>query len=152
MGLGYQYRGPWAFGFNYAFLESDSNSYGQTFRSHRFSVYAGVQLFWQLSLLGKAVMQVIQYPDGIYLPSSELSPDQPGILTIDGDELGPRVSLQLSRPLGDLFEIDFRWQMFFGYLQLGATGSQGGTQLSYFRQTFTLGVSFRLDSRNFTSP
>jgi hypothetical protein len=130
VGLGYQYRGPWAFGFNYSFLESDSNSFGETVRRHRINLNAGVKLFWELSLMGNAVLQLAQYPDGVYL-SDEL-------IVIDDDESQNQVALKLARPLGRWFEVDFRWQLFFNKLVKN--------DLSYFRQTFTLGVSFRIDS------
>lgn len=128
VGVGYQYRGPWAFGFSYSFLESSSNSFGETLRRHRITLNAGVKLFWKVSMLGAAVLQIVQYPDGVYL-SEEL-------IVIDDDESQNQVSLKLVRPVGDWFEVDFRWQLFFNRLVKN--------ELSYFRQTFTVGLSFRL--------
>lgn len=130
VGVGYQYRGPWAFGFTYSFMESDSNSFGETLRRHRINLNAGVKLFWELSLMGNVVLQLAQYPDGVYL-SEEL-------IVIDDDESQNQVSLKLARPLGDYFEIDFKWQLFFNKLVRN--------DLTYLRNTFTLGISFRLDS------
>ena len=130
VGVGYQYRGPWAFGFNYSFMESDSNSYGETLRRHRINANAGVKLFWELSVMANVVLQLAQYPDGVYL-SDEL-------IVIDDDESQNQVALKLARPLGDHFEIDFRWQLFFNKLVKN--------DLTYLRNTFTLGVSFKLDS------
>jgi hypothetical protein len=145
---GYQYRGPWAFGFSYTFFESDSNSFGETLRSHRFEIHVGTRLFWEISLLGTAAFQWVQYPNGRVLPADPTSTD-PGILTVDGDETGPQVSLKLTRPLGKHFEIDFGWNLYFDYLALGdppGTADPSANDLYYLRNTFTLGIAFRVGS------
>lgn len=143
--VGYRYRGRWAFDGSFSFLESASNSYARSLRRFSFSASAGVQLFWRLSLMGNAVLQFVQYPDGLYLPPDGTS-SQEGILTYDADETGPHVSLRLVRPLGDFFEVDLKYQVFFAWLELGKRNETDPGGLTYQRHTVTLGFSFRLDS------
>lgn len=143
--VGYQYRGRWAFGAAFSFLESASNSYARSLRRFSFSMNAGVQLFWKLSLMGNAVLQFVQYPDGLYLPPDSAT-NQEGILTYDADETGPHVSLRLVRPLGDLFEVELRYQLSFAWLELGKRTEADPSGLTYQRHTVVLGFSFRFDS------
>jgi hypothetical protein len=146
--VGYQYRGPWAFGFTYSFTESDSNSFAETFRRHVLSANAGVKLFWELALMGSVTLQFAQYPDGLYLSTDDGGDGSSGpiIATYDDENLN-QVALKLSRPLGKWFELDFKWQLFFNSLAPANNPSPRADEyLWYLRQTFTLGLSFRIDS------
>ena len=127
VGLAYSYRGGWAFTGGYDFLEQSSNSFGESVRWHRLSLSVGVPLFWKLTLLGNAALQLAQYPDGIYLATD--------LLVLD-DENQSQVSLKLLRPLGDFFELDLRWALYFNALPRN--------ELTYLRTTVTLGLAFRL--------
>lgn len=142
---GYQYRGPWAFGFSYSFTESDSNSFAETFRRHRLSLNAGVKLFWELTLMGSLGVVFAQYPEGVYL-EDDADPSAPLIATYDDENLN-QLSVKLARPLGRWFELDLRYQLFFNWLApSNISQPRADEYLWYVRHVVSLGVSFRIDS------
>jgi hypothetical protein len=146
VGAGYQYRGPWAFGIAYSFTESDSNSFAQSYRIHTLSLNAGTKLFWDITLLGSAALRFAQLPEGLFL-EDDTQQSGPIVATYD-DENMSQVTLKLARPLGDRFEVDFKWQLFFNWLApANNPAPKADEYLWYLRQTFTLGFSVRLDSR-----
>lgn len=113
-GLGYQYRGPFMASVGYAFLQQASNSYGESQRRHRLSVSGGFRLPWELSFFAQAVLQLSQFPDGIFL-SKEL-------LVVEDDENSSFLTLKLVRALGANFEVDLRYALYLNVLPGSGAG------------------------------
>ncbi len=126
VGAGYQYRGPWQLAADYAFTDSTSNSFGQSFRTHRLSLRGGVHLPFGFLALAQGVLQLVQYPDGVYL-----SPD---LIVLEDDENSSSVSLKLLHPLGRHFEVDARYGFYFARLP--------NNGLNYLRHVVTVGLAF----------
>ena len=108
VGLSYSYRGPFALTVGYSYLDSISNSWGQTFRRHRGSVTAGIKGPWKLTLLANAALQWSQYPDGLFLSSD--------VTVAEDDENQNAFSVKLVRPLNEALSIDLRYGFYFNRL------------------------------------
>lgn len=126
VGLGYTYRGPLVVSMQYAYLDSTSNSYGETYRRHRFSGTAGVRLPLGFTLLAAAAVQIAQYPDGVFLSSD--------LITLEDDENANNVSLKLVHPLGRHFDLDFKYSVYFNKLLRN--------DLTYLRMVGSVGIGW----------
>lgn len=125
--VGYSFRGPFAFGVGYGYLGQQSNSYGETVVRHRVSTSAGLRLPWELTAMGQVTLQLLAFPDGVYL-----SPDVP--LVFD-DETQNSVSLKLARPLAPTLDVEARYAFYAGLLPTSA--------LLYTRHVATVGFTWR---------
>jgi len=123
-GVSYSYRGPVHLSLSYGYLDDASSSYGQTLRRHRLGVAAGVPLPWELTALASGTLQLMQFPDGVYL-----SPD----LLVADDENASSVTAKLVRALGPHLELDLRYAFYFN--QMPAKG------FFYRRHVLSLGVA-----------
>ena len=121
----YAYRGPFQFSATYGFIESASNSFGESFRRHRLALMVGVALPWELTILGNIVGQLSQVPDGVYASGF--------LTTLEEDEGGSSASFKLVKALGDHFDLDVRYAFYFNIL---ATNG-----LIYARHVASLGVA-----------
>ncbi len=128
VGLGYTYRGPFLLTVQYSYLDLSSNSYGETFRRHRFAGNAGFRLPLDFTLLASAAVQIAQYPDGVCLSSCTISLQE-------DDENATMGSLKLVHPLGAHFDLDLRYAVYFNRLPTN--------NLSYLRMVGSLGASWR---------
>lgn len=125
--LGYQYRGPFMAQVGYAYSEQASNSFGESLRRHRLTLTGGFRLPWELSLFAQGVLQLSQFPDGIYL--------SPELLVIEDDENSSYLTAKLVRALGPSFEVDLRYAAYLNVLP----GSGAG--FVYARHVVSLGVA-----------
>ncbi|MBK7859290.1 MAG: hypothetical protein IPJ65_11850 [Archangiaceae bacterium] len=123
--VAYWYRGPVVFSLSYGYLDSSSNSYGESLRQHRVGLIFGAPLFWQLKLLIDINLRFAVYPDGLYV--------SPEILTLDegGENLTSGV-LKLVRPIGEHFEVEARYGIYYGVLPRN--------EFVYWRHAVTLSV------------
>jgi len=126
-GLSYRYRGPVALSLSYHYGRADSNSFGETNYRHRLLASAGMRVFWELTVLAQAAIQVIHYPEG-----KSSSPD----LLLLEDDNQDSISLKLLRPLSSHLDAE----LFFGFYH--ANLPQNG--LTYLRQVAWIGIAWRL--------
>ncbi|MBX7114971.1 MAG: hypothetical protein K1X64_11645 [Myxococcaceae bacterium] len=124
-GISYAYRGPFALTVAYSYVDSTSNSWGETYRRHRGTLTAGVKLPWRWTFLGNLALQWAQYPDHMFL-SQDLN-------ISEDDENQNAVSVKFVRPLGEHFAFDARYAFYFNRLVT--------TDYTYLRQVAMLGVS-----------
>jgi hypothetical protein len=125
VGLSYAYRGPWQVGFDYGYVDSSSNSFGQSYQRHRLALSGGVRLPLGFMAMGQAVLSISQYPDGVYLSSD--------LLVLEDDENSSSLSVKLLHPLGRWWDVEARYGLYYARLP--------NNDLSYLRQVFTLGFS-----------
>lgn len=124
---GYSYRGPFQASLSYAYQDSSSNSFGESYRRHRIAGSAAFLLPLDFTVLLSGALTFASYPDGIYL-SSEL-------IVLEDDENANNVSMKLVYPLGEHVELDLRGALYFSRLIRN--------DLTYLRFTTMLGVSVR---------
>jgi hypothetical protein len=124
--IAYWYRGPVVFSLSYGYLDSSSNSYGETIRQHRVGLVFGAPLFWQLKLFVDINLRFAIYPDGLFV--------SPEILTLDenGENLTSAV-VKLVRPIGEHFELEARYGLYYGVLPMN--------EFVYWRHAATLGAA-----------
>ena len=127
-GANYGFRGPISLTAGYTYAGITSNSHGETVLLHRLSVIAGVPLFWELTLLAQAGLQLASYPDGIYL--------SPELVLLEDDENQNSLALKLARPLSTSLDLELRWAVYQNRLP--------DNRLSYLRQVAGIGLSWRL--------
>lgn len=125
--VGYTYKGPVALSLAYAYLQTDSNSYGESVHRHRLSATAGVRLPWKWTLLAQGALGFNRYPDGVYL--------SPEIILLDDDEAQNLLSLRLVRPLNASVDLELSYAAY-------ATGLPRN-DLFYFRQVGGVGLTWR---------
>lgn len=126
--LGYTYRGPFQLMVQYAYLDSTSNSWGETFRRHRLSATLGVRLPLGFTLLSSGAVQFAQYPDGVFLSSD--------LVVLEDDENANMLTVKLVHPLGPHVDIDFKYAVYFNRLVRN--------DLTYLRMVGSLGFSWKL--------
>jgi hypothetical protein len=126
-GAAYTYKGPVNVTLSYSYLDSSSNSYGESFRQHRIGLLFGIALPWRLMFLLNGQLRLSSYPDGIFL-----SPD---ILALEDDENLSSLSVKLLRPLGEHVDVDVRYAFYYGTLPNNA--------FLYLRHTASVGLSVR---------
>lgn len=126
-GVGYTYKGPLTLGLAYTYLETASNSYGESVRRHRLSGTVGMRLPWKLTLLAQGTLGFNLYPDGVYL--------SPEIILLEDDEAQNSLSLKLVRPVSE------RWDLELTYAVYGTRLPNNG--LFYFRQVGGVGLTWR---------
>jgi hypothetical protein len=127
VGASYTYKGPVNATLSYSYLDSTSNSFGESYRQHRIGLLVGVALPWELTFLLNGQLRLSSYPDGIFLSAD--------ILPLLDDENLSSVSVKLVRPIGEHVDIDLRYAFFYGTLPTD--------QFVYLRHTASLGVSVR---------
>jgi hypothetical protein len=127
VGLGYSYRGPFMLTAQYAYLDSSSNSFGETYRRHRFSGTAGLRLPLNFTLLVSGAVQFAQYPDGVFLSSD--------LIVLEDDENSNSLSIKLVHPLGEHFDLDFKYAVYFNRLLRN--------DLTYLRMVGSVGIGWR---------
>jgi hypothetical protein len=125
VGLSYAYRGPFQLGLEYGFIDSESNSFGQTYQRHRIAVSGGVRLPLGFLAMGQGVLSISQYPDGVYLSTD--------LLVLEDDENSSSLSVKVLHPLGRWWDVEARYAVY--YARLPNNG------LTYLRQVFTLGFA-----------
>ena len=125
---GYSYKGPLALGLAYSYVETSSNSYGESVQRHRLSGTAGVRLPWKLTLMAQGALGLNAYPDGVYL-----SPD---IILLEDDEAQNTLSLKLVRPIHEHLDVELSFAMYGTQLPRN--------ELFYFRQVGGVGLTWRL--------
>jgi hypothetical protein len=108
VGASYSYKGPVNITVSYSYLDSSSNSFGESYSQHRIGLVVGIALPWQLMFLLNGQLRLAQYPDGVYLT--------PDILVLEDDENQSSISVKMLRPLGEHFEIDVRYAFYYGVL------------------------------------
>jgi hypothetical protein len=126
-GLSYRYRGPVALSLSYHYGRADSNSFGETNVRHRLMASAGMRVFWELTVLAQAAIQVIHYPEG--------KSSSPELLLLEDDNQDS-ISLKLLRPLSSHLDAE----LFFAFYH--ANLPQNG--LTYLRQVAWIGIAWRL--------
>lgn len=126
-GLSYRYRGPVALSLSYHYGRADSNSFGETNYHHRLLATAGMRVFWELTVLAQAAIQVIRYPEG--------KSSSPELLLLEDDNQDS-ISLKLLRPLSSHLDAE----LFYGLYH--ANLPQNG--LTYLRQVAWIGIAWRL--------
>ncbi|MBM7118824.1 hypothetical protein [Archangium primigenium] len=124
---GYTYKGPLALTLAYTYLETRSNSFGESMQRHRLGATVGVHLPWRMMLLGQGALGLNLYPDRIYL--------SPEIILLDDDEAQNMLSVRLVRPVSEHLDVEL------SYAAYGTRLPQNG--LSYFRQVGGLGLTWR---------
>lgn len=124
---GYSYKGPLALGLSYSYVETSSNSYGESVQRHRLSGTAGVRLPWKLTLMAQGALGLNAYPDGVFL--------SPEITLLDDDEAQHMLSLKLARPLSERVDVELSFAMY------GTELSRSG--LFFFRQVGGVGLTWR---------
>ena len=127
VGLSYRYRGPVALSLSYHYGQADSNSFGETNYRHRVLASAGMRVFWELTVLAQAAIQVIHYPEG-----KSSSPD----LLLLEDDNQDSISLKLLRPLSSHLDAELFFALYHANLP------QNG--LTYLRQVAWIGIAWRL--------
>lgn len=124
---GYTFRGPFHLTAQYAYIDSSSNSFAETWRRHRVSATFGLRLPWDFTLLLAGAVQFANYPEGLRLINAQ--PGNPDLKVAEDDENANYASLKLIHPLGKHFDIDFRFAFYFnqlgGYSYRRAVGSLG---------------------------
>lgn len=128
---GYTFRGPIHFTAQYAYVDSSSNSYAETYRRHRISATLGVLLPLDLTLLVSGAVQFAQYPEGLRL-NNEM-PGAPDLKLQEDDENANMASLKLVHPLGKHFDIDLKYAAYFN--KLG--------KFTYLRMVGSIGVGWK---------
>lgn len=128
-GAGYAYRGGFTLDVAYAYLQDESNSYGERLVRHRLTVTGGVRLPWRALLLAQGTLQLTSYPDGVYL-----APEQ--LLTSADEENHSSLSLKLARPVTDTLDAELRYAVYAD--AFAAAGHH------YLRHVAWLGFTFRL--------
>lgn len=128
VGVGYTYRGPFQLTVQYSYLDLTSNSFGETYRRHRFSGTAGFRLPLDFTLLGAAAVQIAQYPDGVCLSSCAIRLE-------DDAENSSNVSVKIVHPLGPHFDFDLKYAIYYNRLPRN--------DLSYLRMVGSLGLGWR---------
>ena len=126
VGLGYTYRGPFVVSAQYLYIDSSSNSWGETYQRHRLSANAGVRLPAEFTILATATVQFFLYPQGIYLSTDYNAEEH--------DENANSLSLKVLRPLGKHFDIDFKYAVYFSRLPRNDS--------TYLRMVGSLGVGW----------
>jgi hypothetical protein len=126
-GASYSYKGPINLTLSYAYLDSSSDSYGESYRQHRIGLLFGVALPWELTFLINGQLRLSSYPDNFLL-----SPD---ILALQDDENLSSASVKLVRPIGEHVDIDLRYAFYYGTLP--------NNGFLYLRHVGSLGVSVR---------
>ena len=123
---GYTYRGPFQLGVRYGYSDQSSNSFGESLSRHSLSVLFGMQLGWQVTLLAQGTLQLVRYPDGVYL-----SPD----LQLADDENTNSVSVRLARPLSKHVDLELRYAFYASELP--------SSRLHYRRNVGGVGFTWR---------
>jgi hypothetical protein len=100
VGASYSYKGPFVLNVGYSYLDSTSNSFGETLRRHRLTATVGVRLPWKLMLMASGALQLANYPEGIYSAAE--------IPLVEDDENASSVTLKLVRPIDDRLDVDLR--------------------------------------------
>lgn len=131
VGAGYTYRGPFHLTTTYAYLDSSSNSFAETFRRHRFSATLGLRLPFDFTLLLSGAVQFAQYPEGLRLSNEQ--PGAPDLKLPEDDENANMASVKVVYPLGKHFDIDFKYAVYFN--KLG--------NFTYLRMVGSLGVGWK---------
>lgn len=131
IGVGYTFRGPAHFTAQYAYVDSSSNSFAETYRRHRLSATLGLRLPLDFTLLLSGAVQLAQYPEGLRL-TNEL-PGAPDLKLPEDDENANMVSVKIVHPLGKYFDIDLKYAVYFNKL---------GT-FTYLRMVGSLGVAWK---------
>ncbi len=132
-GLGYSFRGPFHLTTQYSYVDSASNSFGDTYRRHRLSLTFGARLPLDFTLLTSAAIQFAQYPDGLRLIAER--PEAPDLLVREDDENANMVTVKLVHPLAKHFDIDFKFAVYFNKL---------GNDYTYLRMVGSLGFGWKL--------
>ncbi len=130
-GAGYTYRGPIHLTTSYAYVDSSSNSFAETYRRHRFSATLGLRLPLDFTLLLSGAVQFANYPEGLRLVNQQ--PGAPDLKVPEDDENANMASLKLVHPLGKHFDIDFKYAVYFN--KLG--------NFTYLRMVGSIGVGWR---------
>lgn len=125
---GYSYRGPFQAMLQYAYLDSTSNSWGETYRRHRLSGTLGVRLPFRFTFLASGAVQLASYPDGVFLSSD--------LVVLEDDENANTLSLKLVYPLGPKVDVDFKFSVYYNRLVRN--------DLTYTRMVGSLGFSWKL--------
>lgn len=126
--VGYTYRGPFQAMLQYAYLDSSSNSWGETQRRHRISGSLGVRLPWRFTLLATGALQMSSYPDGVFLSSD--------LVVLEDDENTNNLTVKLVYPLGPKVDVDAKFAVYYSRL--------ARNDLNYLRFVGSLGFSWRL--------
>ncbi len=127
VGAAYSYKGPFVLTAGYAYVDSSSNSFGETVRLHRLTATAGVRLPWKLTLLASGTLRLATYPEGIYYPSLQVQ-------LAEDDENASSLMLKLVRPIDARLEVDLRYAIY---------GNNFPTvDFVYRRQVASVGLTF----------
>lgn len=123
----YTYRGPVNVTLSYSYLDSSSNSYGESYRQHRVGLLFGAALPWELNLLVNANLRFAQYPDGVFL--------SPELIVLEEDENQTSGVIKLVRPIGEHFDVEVRYGLYYGRLPKN--------DFVYLRHVASIGASVR---------
>ena len=119
-----------------------SNSYGSTYTRHVLGLKFTTELFWQIYLTGKGVIQIRQDQDPLFFGLSDADRNQT-FLNIE-EENRSSVTVQLARDLG-LWDLSFllRYTVQVGEAVSAASGGGAALEPSYLRQTFFGGIRYQ---------
>ena len=126
--VGYTYRGPFQAMAQYAYLDSTSNSWGETFRRHRLSATLGLRLPLGFTFLTSGAVQIATYPDGVFLSSD--------LVVLEDDENANMLTVKLVHGLGPQVDVDFKYAVYYNRLVRN--------DLTYLRMVGSLGFSWKL--------
>ncbi len=130
VGGGWAWRGPFTVSLSYAYLDQDSNSFGETSRRHRLSGSAGFRLPWKIYLFTQVTGQFTDFPDGVFL-----SPDAPEVNLAEDSENHNAVSVRLVRPVSKDLDVELRIARYWSQLR--------ENELDYRREVGWIGLTWR---------
>ncbi|MBI3181857.1 MAG: hypothetical protein HYZ28_06910 [Myxococcales bacterium] len=133
-GAGYAFRGQPSITVSYAFAGQRSNSAGESALRHRVAATFGSRLFWGVTLIAQATVQLSRL--GGFCLSSEASLDSLKICLLEDEEAHNSLSAKLVRPVSDHMDVELRYALYVSLLP--------ENKLSYSRHLGWLGLSWRL--------
>lgn len=129
--LSYGYRGGSAVQAGLGWVQQASNSFGESTDRYRLSVAISRKLPFDLYAMVQGTLQLIRYPDGIFLARE---------LLLQDDEAQSSLAAKLAWPIDDHFDLEARYGLY--YIRLPDEAIQDPA-LSYLRQTLQLGLAAR---------
>ncbi len=129
--LSYGYRGTVAVQAGLGWMQQASNSFGESTDRYRAFVALSRKLPLDLYAMVQGTLQLIRYPDGIFLARE---------LLLQDDEAQSSLAAKLCWPMTEHFDLEAKYGLYWIRLPDEA---ENDPSLNYLRQTFNLGVTAR---------
>lgn len=129
--LSYGYRGSLAVQAGLGWMQQASNSFGESTDRYRAFVALSRKLPFDLYAMVQGTLQLIRYPDGIFLARE---------LLLQDDEAQSSLSAKLSWPVHTHVDLEAKYGLY--WIRLPDEAAMDPS-LNYLRQTFNLGVAAR---------